>query len=332
MVGGPGGRLSRHLPGAVAPSISVVLAGWCVAQLSFSALQAALVAVLPDQVPVAQRGTVSGVLGVCVPIASVLGTFLVQLFPATRSPCSWRRARSAASSSCSSWPRSTIVGSLRGSSPPGRCATSSARSTSTRVAAPTSPGLSSAASSSSPPSPSLTTYQAYYLIARIGSAEDRGTRTRSSSPRWSSRSFSSSPPSSVAGSRTGAVGARSSSPPRSLIYGVALFVVAVASDFDGFLVGMAISGLGFGIYMAVDLALVTDVLPNADDVAKDLGVFNMANALPLRVRAGRRTSDPRGVSRKLRRAVRRRRALRRPRRTRDRAGQGRALSRPRITT
>lgn len=59
---------------AVAPSISVVLAGWCAAQLSFSALQASLVAVLPDQVPVSQRGLVSGVLGVCLPVASVGGT------------------------------------------------------------------------------------------------------------------------------------------------------------------------------------------------------------------------------------------------------------------
>ena len=40
----------------------------------------------------------------------------------------------------------------------------------------------------------------------------------------------------------------------SVVYGLAMFVVAVASDFDGFLVGMAISGLGFGVYMAVDLA------------------------------------------------------------------------------
>jgi MFS family permease len=32
--------------------------------------------------------------------------------------------------------------------------------------------------------------------------------------------------------------------------------------------------------MAVDLALVADVLPDKDNVAKDLGVFNMAGALP----------------------------------------------------
>ena len=33
----------------------------------------------------------------------------------------------------------------------------------------------------------------------------------------------------------------------SIVYGLALFVVAIASNFSGFLVGMAISGLGFGV-------------------------------------------------------------------------------------
>ncbi len=62
-----------------------------------------------------------------------------------------------------------------------------------------------------------------------------------------------------------------------------MFVVAIASSFNGFLVGMAIGGLGFGMYMAVDLALVADVLPNNDNVAKDLGVFNIAGALPFAI-------------------------------------------------
>ena len=79
IIGLAGGSLGV-LVVAVAPSIAVVLVGWCIAQLFFNALLAALVAVLPDQVPTAQRGTVSGVLGVCLPIASVSGTFLVQLF------------------------------------------------------------------------------------------------------------------------------------------------------------------------------------------------------------------------------------------------------------
>jgi hypothetical protein len=66
----------------------------------------------------------------------------------------------------------------------------------------------------------------------------------------------------------------------STVYGVALVVVAVAAGFDGYLVGMAIAGLGFGLYQAVDLALVADVLPETGDAAKDLGVLNIAGALP----------------------------------------------------
>jgi len=76
LVGGSAGILIV----ALAPSIPVVLAGWCIAQLFFNALLAAMVAVLPDQVPSVQRGVVSGVLGVCLPVASVCGTFLVKLF------------------------------------------------------------------------------------------------------------------------------------------------------------------------------------------------------------------------------------------------------------
>jgi len=37
------------------------------------------------------------------------------------------------------------------------------------------------------------------------------------------------------------------------------------------------------MYMAVDLALVTDVLPDKDEAAKDLGVLNFAGALPFTV-------------------------------------------------
>ena len=69
----------------------------------------------------------------------------------------------------------------------------------------------------------------------------------------------------------------------SVVYGVAMFAIAIASTFNGFLVGMAIGGLGFGVYMAVDLALVADVLPDKHNAAKDLGVFNIAGALPFAV-------------------------------------------------
>ncbi|MFF6977464.1 MFS transporter [Streptomyces sp. NPDC008343] len=42
----------------------------------------------------------------------------------------------------------------------------------------------------------------------------------------------------------------------------------------------ALLGLGLGVFMSVDFALMTDVLPKALDRGKDLGVINVANALP----------------------------------------------------
>ncbi|MFE2985763.1 MFS transporter [Streptomyces sp. NPDC059262] len=41
-----------------------------------------------------------------------------------------------------------------------------------------------------------------------------------------------------------------------------------------------LAGGAFGMYMAVDTALMTQVLPRPDDAAKDMGVLNIANALP----------------------------------------------------
>ncbi len=69
----------------------------------------------------------------------------------------------------------------------------------------------------------------------------------------------------------------------SIVYGLALFVIAIASNFNGFLVGMAISRLGFGMCVAVDLALAVDMLPDKDHAAKDLSVFNIAGALPFSI-------------------------------------------------
>jgi MFS family permease len=65
-----------------------------------------------------------------------------------------------------------------------------------------------------------------------------------------------------------------------LMVAIGLSTIALATTFDQFLVGAAIYGIGQGVYFAVDMALVAAVLPNPDDTAKDLGVFNIASALP----------------------------------------------------
>jgi MFS family permease len=65
-----------------------------------------------------------------------------------------------------------------------------------------------------------------------------------------------------------------------LVVAVALLLLAFVSTWLGAFVGAVILGVGFGIYTAVDFAMITEVLPSADDRAKDLGVINIANSLP----------------------------------------------------
>ena len=39
-------------------------------------------------------------------------------------------------------------------------------------------------------------------------------------------------------------------------------------------------GFGAGLYYAVDVALLTQVLPSARDTGKDLGIVNLSNTVP----------------------------------------------------
>ena len=107
----------------------------------------------------------------------------------------------------------------------------------------------------------LTTYQVYYLLEKLGSAEvDVPRQLFLATVAMSSVVVVASLLGGWLSDRTGRrkvfVGAA------SLVFGLALFVIAAAGTFSGFVVGMAIGGLGFGLYTAVDLALVADVLPD----------------------------------------------------------------------
>ncbi|NUS30016.1 MAG: MFS transporter [Streptomyces sp.] len=57
-------------------------------------------------------------------------------------------------------------------------------------------------------------------------------------------------------------------------------LLAVWQTWAGAIVVAALLGLALGVFMSVDFALMTDVLPKALDRGKDLGVINIANALP----------------------------------------------------
>jgi MFS family permease len=282
MVTGLAGGSLGVLIVALAPSIPVVLAGWCIAQLFFNALLATMVAVLPDQVPSVQRGQVAGILGVCLPIASVCGTFLVKLFTGNLlamflGPCAiggffillfaaTLTDRRLARADKPPWSLREFASTFYVN--PGKNRDFSWAFAS-RFLFVTAYAF-------------LATYQAYYLLHRLGTAKADvpqqiflGTLIQSAALVAASL---------LGGKVSDRTGRRKIFVlVASVVYGLALFVIAAATSFSGFLVGMAIGGLGFGVYTAVDLALVVDVLPDRHHAAKDLGVFNIAGALPFAI-------------------------------------------------
>ena len=65
-----------------------------------------------------------------------------------------------------------------------------------------------------------------------------------------------------------------------LIMAVAALLLAVAPTWPMAVTAALLLGAGYGVYLAVDAALITQVLPTATDRAKDLGVINIANSAP----------------------------------------------------
>ena len=65
------------------------------------------------------------------------------------------------------------------------------------------------------------------------------------------------------------------------IVGVGLTMLALTMTVPFFFAAAAVMGVGIGAFFAVDLALITDVLPDKENkAAKDMGIFNIANSLP----------------------------------------------------
>jgi MFS family permease len=65
-----------------------------------------------------------------------------------------------------------------------------------------------------------------------------------------------------------------------IVMAAAALVLACWPTWTGAVIGAAVLGGGYGVYVAVDAALITQVLPKASDRAKDLGVINIANSAP----------------------------------------------------
>lgn len=64
------------------------------------------------------------------------------------------------------------------------------------------------------------------------------------------------------------------------VVGLAFILPWVWQDLTAWFIMTFVAGIGFGMFQAVDTALISQVLPSAKSFAKDLGVVNIAATLP----------------------------------------------------
>jgi MFS family permease len=261
-----------------APSITLVGVGWCLAQLAYNAVLAALVAIVPDRIPASQRGTVVGILGVCMPVGQIVGTWLVQLFAdnltlALLVPGAIGVAGVLAL---------TFVlpdtlpaqAALESQGAPGRSRHFDLLAHRDFLWAWSSRVLFVMGSIF------LQVYQPFLLLDGLGFRAVEVPRLifRSTLVQaamvvmWSL----------IAGRLSDRTGRRKPiAMVGSVIQGLGLWLIAIAPTYTTFLFGIALTGMGHGVYEGVNLALVTEVLPDrARHAAKDLGLLNITNTLP----------------------------------------------------
>ncbi|WP_327344241.1 MFS transporter [Streptomyces europaeiscabiei] len=281
-----GGALGAALGLVVlAPQTTVagVALGWCLVQLSLSAMLAGLVAEVPDHVPVAQRAFVSAWVGATQPLAVVLGTVLVTVavsgthggYPLVAAvvilfavPFVWsvkdaRLPRSAVPAV--SWSRF-----LAGFWISPRRHHDFALAWLTRLLV----QLGNAAG---------TLYLLYFLRDEVryeqrfpGREAEQGLLTL-----VVIYTIGIVLTAFIGGVVSDRLGRRKSLVTASgVVIAVGSALLAVWPTWPAALVAAGLMGIGYGVYVSVDQALITQVLPNAGDRGRDLGVINIANSIP----------------------------------------------------
>ncbi|GAA5034075.1 MFS transporter [Microbacterium fluvii] len=261
-----------------ATSIWVVLIAWCLVQTAMNAVLAAANATLPDQVPVSGRGKVSGIVGLTTPLGILGGSFLVNFLSDDFS----RFFVPALIATVLAVLFVLVLKDRRLDEKPAQRFTIGQFFGSFVFNPRKHPdfgwtwltkflvmfGYAG-----------IATFLPFYLTEKFGLDEQAAIATILVANLASMVAMAISGP--VGGILSDRIGKRR---PFVSIAGVimvvGLVVLAFAPSVPVVLVAQAIIGLGAGSFFSVDLALATQVLPNPADTAKDLGVLNIANALP----------------------------------------------------
>ncbi|MFE9635579.1 MFS transporter [Streptomyces sp. NPDC006463] len=288
-----GGALAALAALAFLGSVSTALLvgiGWCLVQATMNVYQAAVTAIVPDRIPAARRGTASALVGLGLPIGGTVGVLVASqtadhlrtgylVFGAIVAG-----AALLLTSFCRDLPRPR--------SAPGAASRASVASAAVR---PKGAGLAAFLSALGNHDFrwafigralmvlgyfSVVGYQLYIL-------DDHITLPAGLTPPAAMAVLT--PVSMVAMAVSTVLGGLLSDRLNrrkvfvgvsAALAGLVMAVPVVSPTWTGMLVFSALNGLAFGCFMAVDTALVTLVLPRAEDAARDMGVLNIANAGP----------------------------------------------------
>lgn len=270
-----GGVIALLVLGA-APTVPMMVFGWALAQIALNAPFAAINVSIADQVPIRQRGKASGLIGGAQFVGTVAGTGLavalggivsgylacavflvvavlpylmlrrdVVLSPADREPWSWRTFGKGMWVSPRRYPDFAWAWSMR--------------------------FLVMLANA-------MTLLYLWYFLSDAVKVVDPDQAIMFSTLVYG--------PTLMVGVAVGGIWSDRSGKRRVFVIAggvtmtVAALLLAIAPTWTTVLLASGILGFGFGIYLSVDLALMTQVLPSTKDSGRDLGVINIASSLP----------------------------------------------------
>ncbi|MGP3683822.1 MFS transporter [Streptomyces sp. IBSNAI002] len=283
-----GGALASLAALALLGSVSTALlvgTAWCLAQATMNVYQAAVTAIVPDRIPAARRGTASALVGLGLPIGGTVGVLIASqtadhlrtgylVFGAIVAV-----AALLLTTFCRDVPRTAAA----------------VEAAAAAAARPKGSGIAAFLSSLSHHDFrwafigralmvlgyfSVVGYQLYILDDHI--ALPAGLTPPAAMAVLTPVSMVAMALSTVLGGllsdrwdrRKVFVGVSAA------LAGLVMAVPVISPTWTGMIVFSALNGLAFGCFMAVDTALVTLVLPRAEDAARDMGVLNIANAGP----------------------------------------------------
>ncbi|MEZ0091629.1 MFS transporter [Streptacidiphilus sp. EB129] len=283
-------------------SVLLVAIAWCLGQAVMNVYQAALTSVVPDRIPAARRGTASAAVGLGMPVGSIIGVLVANGFSGRFGTGylvlgALVAAAAVLFTGLSREPGGRLGDSRREPGDSGREPGGEALPASSAQRSGGSFGGQVAAFADSLRAHdfrwafigrallvlgyfSVSGYQLYILQDHIGLPHGMSP-TAAVAVLTPVASLAMLVSIAVCGPLSDRLDARKRFVGVSAAAaGCAMVIPVISPTFPAMLLFGVLNGLAFGCYMAVDTALVTLVLPRAEDAARDMGVLNIANAGP----------------------------------------------------